>query len=194
MYEFKNKIKLIISILIKYNISIYFITILYLHVMNVNTETLSDNNTETISDNNTKLHIQLFYIDKTINHDTFLIVKVNYERFFSLSYDDIKKNIDLFYTFYINKKYTKKIIIILDIKLIKNILHTHDITTRNPNILNNIHLIDLIKYISNNYNDYITKCLLVHYTHLDKQIILLCKQIFKSIKFMDKVEPYLQNG
>ena len=42
--------------------------------MNVNTETLSDNNTETISDNNTKLHIQLFYIDKTINHDTFLIV------------------------------------------------------------------------------------------------------------------------
>jgi|TARA_B110000211_G_C14043379_1_gene537799 hypothetical protein len=158
--------------------------------MNVNADTLSD----TLSDNNNELDIKLFYIDTAVNHDKFLIVKVNYERFFSLSYDDIKKKLDLFYTFYINKQYTKKIIIILDIKLIKNILHTNNNVTRNPNIINNIYLIDLIKYINNNYNDYIIKCLLVHYTHLDKQIILLSKQILKSIDFMNKVELYLQNS
>jgi len=157
--------------------------------MNVNADTLSD----TLSDNNNELDIKLFYIDTAVNHDKFLIVKVNYERFFSLSYDDIKKKLDLFYTFYINKQYTKKIIIILDIKLIKKILHNNNVT-RNPNIINNIYLIDLIKYINNNYNDYIIKCLLVHYTHLDKQIIVLCKQILKSIEFMNKVELYLQNS
>ena len=157
--------------------------------MNVNADTLSD----TLSDNNNELDIKLFYIDTAVNHDKFLIVKVNYERFFSLSYDDIKKKLDLFYTFYINKQYTKKIIIILDIKLIKKILHNNNVT-RNPNIINNIYLIDLIKYINNNYNDYIIKCLLVHYTHLDKQIILLSKQILKSIDFMNKVELYLQNS
>lgn len=158
--------------------------------MNVNADTLSD----TLSDNNNELDIKLFYIDTAVNHDKFLIVKVNYERFFSLSYDDIKKKLDLFYTFYINKQYTKKIIIILDIKLIKKILHTNNNVSRNPNIINNIYLIDLIKYINNNYNDYIIKCLLVHYTHLDKQIILLSKQILKSIDFMNKVELYLQNS
>lgn len=157
--------------------------------MNVNADTLSD----TLSDNNNELDIKLFYIDTAVIHDKFLIVKVNYERFFSLSYDDIKKKLDLFYTFYINKQYTKKIIIILDIKLIKKILHNNNVT-RNPNIINNIYLIDLIKYINNNYNDYIIKCLLVHYTHLDKQIILLSKQILKSIDFMNKVELYLQNS
>tara|TARA_B110000902_G_scaffold256244_1_gene322783 strand:+ start:388 stop:864 length:477 start_codon:yes stop_codon:yes gene_type:complete len=158
--------------------------------MNVNADTLSD----TLSDNNNELDIKLFYIDTAVIHDKFLIVKVNYERFFSLSYDDIKKKLDLFYTFYINKQYTKKIIIILDIKLIKKILHTNNNVSRNPNIINNIYLIDLIKYINNNYNDYIIKCLLVHYTHLDKQIILLSKQILKSIDFMNKVELYLQNS
>ena len=88
----------------------------------------------------------------------------------------------------------KKVILASKSKVRKEILHTNNNVSRNPNIINNIYLIDLIKYINNNYNDYIIKCLLVHYTHLDKQIILLSKQILKSIDFMNKVELYLQNS
>ena len=158
--------------------------------MDTNMDTNMNTNMNTSIENN----IKLFYIDKKFDHKNFLIVKVNYEYFFTLSYDDIKTHLDLFYTFYINNKFTKKIIIILDIKLIKNILHTNNKNISNTNITSNIHLINLIKYINDKYNDYIIKCLLIHYTPIDKQIFLFCKQILKSIQFMNKVEIYSQDS
>ena len=147
-----------------------------------------------IKDSNKCLNKDVFYIDKKVDNKPFLIVKVNYEYFFKLTYEDIKHKLDLFHTYYTDNNFTKKIIIILDIFLIKHCLHSSNIHISGTNIMSNIHLINLLKYINDNYNDYIIKCLLVRYSTIDKTIIMLFKQLFKSIKFINKVEPYLQNG
>ena len=129
---------------------------------------------------NTYENVKLFYIDEKVNHKKFLIVKINYEHFVTLTY--------------VQNKYTKKIIIIIDIQSVKKLLNNSNMIINSFNIVNNIHLINLIHYINDTYNDYILKCILIRYTNIDKQLMLLCKQIFKSNNFMNKVEAYSQNS
>jgi len=151
-------------------------------------------NTNHVVQENKQSNNKLFYIDKKINHIQYIIVKVNYKLFLTMSYEDITDNVDLFYNMYIQHNYKKKIIIIIDIQVVKNILHNNNVPINKFNIINNIYLINLIKYIGDNYDEYIFKCLLVHYSGIDKQLILLCKHLLKSIQFMNKVEPFLQNS
>ena len=136
----------------------------------------------------------LFYIDEKVNHKKFFIVKINYEHFVTLTYDDIQKSIDIFYQLYVQNNYTKKIIIVIDIESVKKLLSNSNMIINSFTIVNNIHLINLIQYINDTYNDYILKCVLIRYTHIDKQLMLLCKLFFKSNNFMNKVEAYSQNS
>ena len=168
---------------------LYFSNYLILYIIKImNVNQISQEN------KNTYENVKLFYIDEKVNHKKFLIVKINYEHFVTLTYEDIQKNIDIFYQTYVQNKYTKKIIIIIDIQSVKKLLNNSNMIINSFNIVNNIHLINLIHYINDTYNDYILKCILIRYTNIDKQLMLLCKQIFKSNNFMNKVEAYSQNS
>ena len=143
---------------------------------------------------NNESNTKLFYIDKNINHTEYIIVNVNYKLFLTMSYEDITHNVDLFCNRYIQHDYKKKLIIIIDVQVVKTLLHNNNMPINKFSIINNIYLINLIKYLDNNYDEYIFKCLLVHYSSIDKQLFLLCKHLFKSIPFMNKVELFLQNS
>ena len=134
----------------------------------------------------------LIYIDNAVQHDTFFIIKINYDIYFKSSCDDIQTHLDAFYTFYKNNNYTNKLIIIIDVKEIKNNLQNSNID--NIGIIYNANLIKLISYVNNTYNSYIEKCVLINYTNIDRHVVLLFKQLFKHNSFINKLGFYSKNS
>lgn len=130
----------------------------------------------------------MFYIDSKLNNTEYKVIKINYSKYNISTYSDIIDSIDTFYKTFISLysmgDTLPKIIILIDIGVLKNCIKT------NADSIYNINLINLIKYMDDTYNKFIDKCILINYSTMDKGLIMIFKTVFKHIKFVEKIHIY----
>ena len=153
----------------------------------MNTNTIIENNLLDDNENNLSNSNNLFYIDNTNNlSKDYNIIKVNYKKYHSLNYKEVINYIDKFHTLFLNKhansKKNPKIIILIDVKILKNTINV------NHSSMYNINLINVIKHVNNNFNDHIHKCITINCNDVEKGLILFFKTIFKNIQFVNKIK------
>jgi len=134
-----------------------------------------------------------FFIDSELNNDKIFVLKLNYEKFFNSSYEEIIEKSDLFHASYSLNNYNKKLLIIIDVSETKKCLKNND-TTNGLNLIYESSLFKVSNYINKVYDKNIYKCVLINYKSVDKTLIFLLKQLFKKNKFIQKIELYLQNS
>ena len=95
----------------------------------------------------------MFYIDSKLNNTEYKVIKINYSKYNISTYSDIIDSIDTFYKTFISLysmgDTLPKIIILIDIGVLKNCIKT------NADSIYNINLINLIKYMDDTYNKFI---------------------------------------
>jgi hypothetical protein len=130
----------------------------------------------------------LFYINKQKSLQELKITYINYSKYNNTTYDEKIDFLNIFHTVYKNTfkhlLFNPKLIIIIDVNMLKK-----QIELSNENMYN-ISLINLIRHISDNYDDYIEKCLIINYNNIEKGLITLFKLLLKNINFVNKINVY----
>ena len=129
----------------------------------------------------------IFYIDNVLNSKDYVVIKINYVKYNSYSLEQILGHLNEFHTMFIDTYsgiQVPKIIIVIDVKKLKESIR---ISTES---IYNINLINLIKKVNNTYNTYIEKCLIINCTDIDKGLICVFKTLFKHINFVQKINVY----
>lgn len=139
---------------------------------------------EFLYDNN-----NLFYIDNTKKlKGNYKIIKINYIKYHTLSYDEVINHLDTFHELFLNT-FNKlsdlpKILILIDVFVLKKTINLNNSSMYNTNLIN------LIKYVNKHFNDYIDKCITINCNDVEKGLILFFKTIFKHIQFVNKITVY----
>tara|TARA_B110000908_G_scaffold114201_1_gene133926 strand:- start:1594 stop:2046 length:453 start_codon:yes stop_codon:yes gene_type:complete len=129
----------------------------------------------------------IFYIDNEFNSKDYVIIKINYVKYNCHSLEQIIEYLNEFHIVFIDtysEIQVPKIIIVIDAILLKNSIQI------SSGSMYNINLINLIKQVSNTYDAYIEKCLIINYTDIDKGLICVFKTLFKHINFVQKINVY----
>ena len=127
------------------------------------------------------------YIDNGFNSKDYVVIKINYVKYNAHSLEQIIKYLNEFHIVFIDtysEIQVPKIIIIIDALLLKKSIQINSESMYNNNLIN------LIKQVSNTYNTYIEKCLIINYTDIDKGLICVFKTLFKHINFVQKINVY----
>ena len=161
--------------------------------MNINVA--SQNNIDLVNDTCLNDQKKLFYIDSSNNSTTYKVIKINYVKYHQLSYEEVMVHINNFHNVFTNKyKQTTpipKILILIDVDILKKSIEV------NTSSIYNINLINVIKHINTSFNDNIYKCVTINCNEFDKTLIILFKTFFKHIDFVHKIvfdKSFLQNS
>jgi hypothetical protein len=156
--------------------------------MNLKNDSALELNINNISNSFLYDNTNLFYIDNHKSLPGFKITHINYKKYKTTTYDEKEEFLKIFHTLY--KKaynhllYKPKLIIIIDVALLKKHIEL------SSDSVYSIKLINLIRHISDNYNEYIESCLIINCNNIEKGVISLFKLLLKNIDFIHKLTVY----
>jgi len=128
---------------------------------------------------------QLIYIDLGTTIKQYKIVKFNYVKYYLLTYEEVIIYLQHFHQLFLKTfnfvETIPKIIVVIDVHVLKKTIGI------NTSSMYNINLINLIKYTNTTFNENIYKCLVTNCNEFERGVIVLFKNIFKHIEFVNKV-------